>query len=149
MKNFWLDSGKNLLSTATTTNFYLFCYIFILKNVQKNKVFLPNLTVFPRICSCTTPSAGTVPPPESATPSPTTNACSARGPPMSSPSGSASPSPGLKVLSRNNPPALTTQLFANLQFFKSPFQKILCAHCLTTLAAAIGRSSDIITTHSR
>ena len=58
---------------------------------------------FLRICCFTTPSAGTAPSPESATPSPTISACSARAPPMSSPSGSASQSPGPKVLSCNHP----------------------------------------------
>ena len=38
----------------------------------------------------------------------------------------------------------------NLQLSsKSPFQKISCAHSLTTRAAVTGRSSDITTTHSR
>ena len=38
----------------------------------------------------------------------------------------------------------------NLQLSsKSPFQKISCAHSLTTRAAVTGRSSDITTTHLR
>ena len=68
---------------------------------------------FLRICCFTTPSAGTAPSPESATPSPTISACSARAPPMSSPSGSASQSPGPKVLSCNI--QLTTQFAIIIQ----------------------------------